>query len=533
MTNQLKKILPHFVVFLVFILTSLIYFSPVLQGKKIFQSDIVQYIGMSKERNDFKDKTGEESYWTNSAFGGMPTYQLGANYPHNYIKKLDKTIRFLPRPADYLFLYFIGFYILLLVLKVDWKLAGIGALAFGFSTYLIIILGVGHNAKAHAIGYFPFVLAGILLAFKKRYIAGFLVTAFAMALEINANHFQMTYYLMLLVLVFGIVYLIDAFKKKELPHFFKTVGILANKSATARELLSRIQVAYQYLPRFLQQGVLEWNKGSLEIENGSKILASSTSSSAIRGFSFSAVLLDEFAFVQRNIADEFIRISDELLDSSRHKKLVSRKLLRSKVEELTRKLKSTELTKAAAEKDAKKLSGSVLELTSHLLNAQEEFENLLKKYNSDKAFNNRIIKERDLLQRKVDSLQSEIVRLKKENSRNKNYALWLLTALQSAHQKLWKRSFRFRKEAKVKANKIKASECFDAIYYGTHNSDVSASKMLPEIHYVLYGAYEGRNPSLKFNTINYISKYHDVAGWGGIPLIHYIEYGAAENRDMS
>ena len=227
MTNQLKKILPHFVVFLVFILTSLIYFSPVLQGKKIFQSDIVQYIGMSKERNDFKDKTGEESYWTNSAFGGMPTYQLGANYPHNYIKKLDKTIRFLPRPADYLFLYFIGFYILLLVLKVDWKLAGIGALAFGFSTYLIIILGVGHNAKAHAIGYFPFVLAGILLAFKKRYIAGFLVTAFAMALEINANHFQMTYYLMLLVLVFGIVYLIDAFKKKELPHFFKTVGILA------------------------------------------------------------------------------------------------------------------------------------------------------------------------------------------------------------------------------------------------------------------------------------------------------------------
>ncbi|MEH6705377.1 MAG: YfhO family protein [Galbibacter orientalis] len=226
MSNQLKKILPHFVVFLVFILTSLIYFSPVLQGKKIFQSDIVQYIGMSKERNDFKDKTGEESYWTNSAFGGMPTYQLGANYPHNYIKKLDKTIRFLPRPADYLFLYFIGFYILLLVLKVDWKLAGIGALAFGFSTYLIIILGVGHNAKAHAIGYFPFVLAGILLAFKKRYIAGFLVTAFAMALEINANHFQMTYYLMLLVLVFGIVYLIDAFKKKELPHFFKTVGIL-------------------------------------------------------------------------------------------------------------------------------------------------------------------------------------------------------------------------------------------------------------------------------------------------------------------
>ncbi|MEL4308542.1 YfhO family protein [Joostella sp. CR20] len=227
MTNQLKRILPHFVVFLVFILTSLIYFSPVLQGKQIFQSDIVQYIGMSKERNDFKEQTGEESYWTNSAFGGMPTYQLGANYPHNYIKKIDKVIRFLPRPADYLFLYFIGFYVLILVLKVDWKLAGIGALAFGFSTYLIIILGVGHNAKAHAVGYFAFVLAGIILAFRKKYLLGFLVTAFAMALEINANHFQMTYYLLLLVLVLGIVYLIDSFKKKQLPHFFKTVGILA------------------------------------------------------------------------------------------------------------------------------------------------------------------------------------------------------------------------------------------------------------------------------------------------------------------
>lgn len=234
-----------------------------------------------------------------------------------------------------------------------------------------------------------------------------------------------------------------------------------------------------------------------------------------------------------SLADEFIRISDELLNSSRHRKLVSKKLLLSKVEELTRKLESTELTKVTADKDAKKLSGSVQELTSHLLIAQEEFENLLKKYNGDKASHNRIIKERDLLQRKVDSLKSEIDKLNKENSRNKNYVLWLLTALQSAHQMLWKRSFRFRKEVRAKANKIKVSECFDAIYYGTHYSDVSASKILPEIHYVLYGAYEGRNPSLEFNTIDYISKYHDVAGWGGIPLIHYIEYGAAENRDMS
>ncbi len=226
MNFSFKKILPHILVLLSFVVASLIYFSPVLQGKQIFQSDIMQYTGMAKQQNDFRKATGQETYWTNSAFGGMPTYQLGARYPHNYIKKLDLTLRFLPRPADYLFLYFLGFYILLLVLKVDFKLAALGALAFGFSTYLIILLGVGHNSKAHAIAYMPLVLSGILLTFQRKYIFGFLLTVIAMALEIVANHFQMTYYLLLLVIVLGIAYLIDAYRKQQLPHFFKSVGIL-------------------------------------------------------------------------------------------------------------------------------------------------------------------------------------------------------------------------------------------------------------------------------------------------------------------
>jgi len=226
MPFSFKKLLPHLIVLVGFIVCALLYFNPVLQGKTIFQSDIVHYQGMAKQQKDFKAETGEETYWTNSAFGGMPTYQLGAKYPNNYIKKLDLSLRFLPRPADYLFLYFLGFYILLLVLKVDWKLAGLGALAFGFSTYLIIILGVGHNSKAHAIAYMPLVLSGIILTFRKKYIAGFLLTAVAMGLELVANHYQMTYYLLLLVIVLGIVYLIDAYKKQELPHYFKSIGIL-------------------------------------------------------------------------------------------------------------------------------------------------------------------------------------------------------------------------------------------------------------------------------------------------------------------
>lgn len=226
MQFSIKKLLPHLLVLIGFLVLAVGYFNPVLKGKEIYQNDIVQFIGMSKQQKDFKAKTGEETYWTNSAFSGMPTYQLGAKYPHNYVKKLDLTLRFLPRPADYLFLYLLSFYILLLVLKVDFKLAALGAIAFGFSTYLIIILGVGHNSKAHAIAYMPLVLSGIILVFQKKYLGGFLLTTVAMGLELVANHFQMTYYLMFLVIILGIAYLIDAFKKKMLPHYFKSVGIL-------------------------------------------------------------------------------------------------------------------------------------------------------------------------------------------------------------------------------------------------------------------------------------------------------------------
>ncbi|MBT8394276.1 MAG: hypothetical protein KJN66_05435, partial [Bacteroidia bacterium] len=226
MNLSFKSLLPYILVVVGFVIVSLAYFNPVLEGKEIFQNDIKHYKGMSKQQSDFNKQTGEETYWTNGAFGGMPTYQLGAKYPHNYIKKLDLALRFLPRPADYVFLYFLSFFILLLVLKSDYRLAALGALAFGFSTYLIIILGVGHNAKAHAIAYMPLVLSGIILTFRKKYILGFLLTTVAMGLELCANHYQMTYYLLLLVLVLGLAYAFDAYKKTEVLHFHKSLGIL-------------------------------------------------------------------------------------------------------------------------------------------------------------------------------------------------------------------------------------------------------------------------------------------------------------------
>jgi hypothetical protein len=159
----------------------------------------------------------------------MPTYQMGANYPHDYIGKLDDALRFLPRPADYLFLYFLGFYGLMLVLKIDPLKAFFGALAFGFSTYLIVILGVGHNAKAHSIAYMPLVVAGVIMVFRKKYIYGGLLTMLAVALEINANHFQMTYYLLFLLLVLGIYYAYKFLKNKE----YKELGLVGGTFAVA------------------------------------------------------------------------------------------------------------------------------------------------------------------------------------------------------------------------------------------------------------------------------------------------------------
>ena len=257
MLYSIKRYLPHGLVVLGFIVISLAYFSPVLQGKKIFQSDIMHYIGMAEQQKEYAKSTGEETYWTNSAFGGMPTYQLGAKYPHNYIKKLDLGLRFLPRPADYLFLYLMGFYVFLLALKVDFRLAAIGALAFGFSTYLIIILGVGHNAKAHAIAYMPLVLAGIVLTFRKKYSIGFLLTTIALGLELVANHFQMTYYLLLLVLVMGLVYFRDAFKAKELPDFFKSLGILVIAAILAVGLNATNIMATQEYVKYSTRGKSE------------------------------------------------------------------------------------------------------------------------------------------------------------------------------------------------------------------------------------------------------------------------------------
>ena len=224
--NNLKSLFIYASVIVSFCVVALFYFKPVLKGYKIFQSDIAQFIGMSKELKDYREQNGKEAFWTDAAFGGMPSYQLSTYYPNDYIKKIDTVIRFLPRPADYLFLYFLGFFVLLTVLKFDWKLALLGSLAFGFSTYFIIILGVGHNAKAHAIGYIPLVFSGVILLFQKRYFLGFLLTALATSLEIHTSHPQMTYYMLFMLFFVGVFYTIEHLKKNKFRAFVKPVSII-------------------------------------------------------------------------------------------------------------------------------------------------------------------------------------------------------------------------------------------------------------------------------------------------------------------
>lgn len=225
--NILKKNLPHVFVVGLFVLISIAYFNPLLSGKKLYQGDITNFKGMAKEVQDFrKDNNGEEPYWTNSMFGGMPTYQISVIYNYDWVKSLDKLIRFLPHPAGYLFLYFISFYFMMVLLGNDWRISLLGALAFGLSTYFIIILEAGHNAKAHAIAYFPMITAGIILTLRKKYLLGGIITALFMALEINANHFQMTYYLGLLILILGALYLYEAIKQKTIVAFSNSIIVL-------------------------------------------------------------------------------------------------------------------------------------------------------------------------------------------------------------------------------------------------------------------------------------------------------------------
>ena len=221
-----STILSHAGVVLGFALVALLFYYPLLSGKTLLQSDIRQYQGMSRQLQEHREATGEETYWIDNAFGGMPTYQLGAKFPADVLQPIYSLFRILPRPAHILFLYLLGVYLVLLILKKPWPVALFGSLAFGFSTYLLIILQVGHNTKALAVSFFPFVFGGVLLLLQKRWFWGVLMSSLALGMQIRANHYQMTYYLLMLLGLLVLVYGYHSLKNKQTKSFLQSLGAL-------------------------------------------------------------------------------------------------------------------------------------------------------------------------------------------------------------------------------------------------------------------------------------------------------------------
>ncbi|MBA4242055.1 MAG: hypothetical protein C0448_15130 [Sphingobacteriaceae bacterium] len=223
---NIKKILPYLVAIAIFAIINIVQFSPIFSGKALEQGDIVRFRGMSQEVTDFRNTEHQEALWTNSMFGGMPAYQVSTVYPGNWLGNIDKAFHaFLPHPNGYVFLYFLGFFILLLCLEINPWLAIIGALAYGFSSYFFIIIEAGHNSKANAIGYLAPLLGGIILLLRGKHWLGFAVSTLFLALELNAGHPQISYYgFMLFGLVF-IGYFVVAFKQKAIKPFFISTAI--------------------------------------------------------------------------------------------------------------------------------------------------------------------------------------------------------------------------------------------------------------------------------------------------------------------
>lgn len=212
----------------VFALITLVYFSPVMQGKRLKQHDIEMYKGMSQEIVDYKAQTGEQSLWTNSMFGGMPAWNIGVPQSSNMMTYVGRVLSVgFPHPIGAVFISMLGFFILLLVLGCKIWISFIGALAYGFTSYLFIVIGAGHNSKAVAMAYMAPVIAGILLTYKGKYLWGTVLTAIALALEIRAGHLQITYYLLLIVICIVIGEFVEAVREKKYMHFLKASGILA------------------------------------------------------------------------------------------------------------------------------------------------------------------------------------------------------------------------------------------------------------------------------------------------------------------
>ena len=246
----MKKFLPDLIAILAFIVISFIYFFPAITEDRIlFQHDTVAGAGAGQEAKEYYERTGERTRWTNALFGGMPTYQMSPSYdstePLTFVQKVYHL--FLPNYVWLTFIMMLGFYILLRAFGIPAWLAGLGGIIWGFSSYFFILIAAGHIWKFITLAYIPPTIAGIVLAYRKKYLLGGIITALFMAMQILSNHVQMTYYFLFVILFMVGAFFEDAWRKKELPQFFKATGVLIVAGLIGVSInLSNLYHTYEY-----------------------------------------------------------------------------------------------------------------------------------------------------------------------------------------------------------------------------------------------------------------------------------------------
>ena len=246
----MKKFLPDLIAILAFIVISFIYFFPAITEDRIlFQHDTVAGAGAGQEAKEYYESTGERTRWTNALFGGMPTYQMSPSYdstePLTFVQKVYHL--FLPNYVWLTFIMMLGFYILLRAFGIPAWLAGLGGIIWGFSSYFFILIAAGHIWKFITLAYIPPTIAGIVLAYRKKYLLGGIITALFMAMQILSNHVQMTYYFLFVILFMVGAFFEDAWRKKELPQFFKATGVLIVAGLIGVSInLSNLYHTYEY-----------------------------------------------------------------------------------------------------------------------------------------------------------------------------------------------------------------------------------------------------------------------------------------------
>ena len=228
--KALKEYLPDLLVVIIFAVISFAYFFPAdVDGRILYRHDASAGRGAGQETAEYHERTGKVSRWTNATFSGMPTYQTAPSYKS--VSVLNQAVKayhlWLPENVWYVFAYLLGFYILLRAYDFRRALAVLGSIIWAFSSYFFIIIAAGHIWKVMALAYLPPLIAGIVLSYRGKYLWGFIVTAIFAAFEVDANHVQMTYYYLFIILFMIIAYLVDAVRKKTMKQFMKATAVCA------------------------------------------------------------------------------------------------------------------------------------------------------------------------------------------------------------------------------------------------------------------------------------------------------------------